>query len=58
MTDERGHEHLGIPIKFQNEPGKINFSAPDVGADNEAVARELGYSDDKIKSMRSNGAFG
>ncbi len=58
VTDERGYEHLGIPIKFQNEPGEINFSAPDVGADNEAVARELGYSDDGIKSMRNDGAFG
>ena len=58
ITDDRGHEHLGIPIKFRHEPGEVNFKAPDVGADNSAVAQELGYSDDDIEAMRKSGAFG
>ena len=58
ITDDRGHEHLGIPIKFRHEPGEVNFKAPDVGDDNSAVAQELGYSDDDIEAMRKSGAFG
>lgn len=58
ITDDRGHEHLGIPIKFRHEPGEVNFEAPDVGSDNSAVAQELGYSDDDIEAMRKSGAFG
>ena len=28
IEDSEGNEHIGIPIKFQNEPGGVNFSAP------------------------------
>ena len=28
VEDSEGKEHIGIPIKFANEPGQINFAAP------------------------------
>ena len=31
VEDDRGCEHLGIPIKFKNEPGKLLFSFPEKG---------------------------
>lgn len=58
VEDERGREHIGIPIKFTNEPGKINFVAPELGAHNEEVALMLGYSETQIQAMKANGAFG
>ncbi len=58
VEDENGREHIGIPIKFTNEPGTINFKAPLLGADNEAVAQSLGYSQAQIKRMKEKGVFG
>ncbi|KRG63748.1 CoA-transferase [Stenotrophomonas humi] len=41
-TDEQGGTHLGIPIKFANEPGRINPHLDDVGESTVAVLKELG----------------
>lgn len=43
VEDDAGREHLGIPIKFLNEPGRIDFAAPEIGAHNEEIARSLGF---------------
>ena len=43
VEDDAGREHLGIPIKFLNEPGRIDFAAPEMGAHNEEIARSLGF---------------
>ncbi len=58
VEDEQGREHIGIPIKFRNEPGKIDFIAPELGAHNEEVALTLGYSKDQIQAMKAGGVFG
>ena len=58
VEDEQGREHIGIPIKFSNEPGVINFAAPQLGADNETMARTLGFSESEIQSMKEAGALG
>ena len=58
IEDEQGREHIGIPIKFKNEPGKVNFTAPELGADNENVALELGFTAEQIKAMKEKGVFG
>ena len=34
LTDPQGHEHIGIPIKFQREPGRVNFALPRLGQHN------------------------
>ena len=44
VEDDAGREHLGIPIKFLNEPGRIDFATPEMGAHNEEIARSLGFS--------------
>lgn len=58
IEDEKGREHIGIPIKFKNEPGKVNFAAPELGADNESVALELGFTAEQIQAMKEKGVFG
>jgi|AZIJ01.1.fsa_nt_gi crotonobetainyl-CoA:carnitine CoA-transferase CaiB-like acyl-CoA transferase len=58
IEDEKGREHIGIPIKFKNEPGKVNFAAPELGADNESVALELGFTAEQIQVMKEKGVFG
>lgn len=58
IEDAAGHEHIGIPMKFLNEPGRVNFAAPGLGEHNEALAQELGYSADEISAMKADGVFG
>ncbi len=58
IEDDGGREHIGIPIKFKNEPGNIVFAAPTLGQHNGDVAQSLGYSEAEIERMREEGAFG
>ncbi len=58
VEDSEGHPHLGIPIKFRNEPGTIRYRAPSLGEHNESIARELGYSSEEIDEMRRTSVFG
>jgi len=34
LVDSDGHEHIGIPIKFAREPGRVNFKLPKLGEHN------------------------
>lgn len=58
VEDENGQEHLGIPIKFEREPGRISFHAPGLGEHNETIARELGLGDAEIQDLKDDRAFG
>jgi crotonobetainyl-CoA:carnitine CoA-transferase CaiB-like acyl-CoA transferase len=33
LRDRHGHQSLGVPIRFLNEPAQPNLAAPDLGAD-------------------------
>lgn len=58
IEDDLGREHIGIPIKFAKEPGRIDFNAPELGAHNQEIALALGYSAAEIAAMRERGVFG
>ena len=58
IEDSQGNEHIGIPIKFQNEPGEVNFAAPGLGEHNREVALSLGFSESEVDEMETAGAFG
>ena len=47
----------GIPIKFSKTPGSIYKPAPMLGEDNERILKELGFSDEEIKSFETDGVI-
>jgi crotonobetainyl-CoA:carnitine CoA-transferase CaiB-like acyl-CoA transferase len=51
LIDEAGREHIGIPIKFTDEPGHAHFALPRLGEHNEALLRELGYTPERIEEL-------
>jgi crotonobetainyl-CoA:carnitine CoA-transferase CaiB-like acyl-CoA transferase len=58
-TEHPGHGEvsmLGFPIKFTEAPCRLRGPAPDLGADTDAVLRELGYSPKEITRLREAGA--
>ena len=52
-----GTSHLGIPIKFSDEPGRVNPQAPGLGEHTEGVLAAAGYGTAEIESLRSAGAI-
>lgn len=46
---------LGFPIKFAEAPCRLRRPAPEIGADTDAVLRQLGYPPEEIARLRAAG---
>jgi formyl-CoA transferase len=63
MTQEHeppraGHaKALGNPVKLSRSPAALRGAAPQPGADNQAILRDLGFSEDEISRLRETGAI-
>ena len=57
VEDHRGWEHVGMPMKFRDEPGKLVFEFAEAGEHTREVLSELGYSTDEIDAMSQSGVF-
>jgi len=57
LLDDRGQEHIGVPIKFASEPGRPDFRVPALGEHTEAVLRSVGYDDAALAALRAAGAY-
>ena len=55
LIDAAGNSHLGVPIKFKEEPALPDLSAPELGEHTQEIMVELGYSDPDISRMQSEG---
>jgi crotonobetainyl-CoA:carnitine CoA-transferase CaiB-like acyl-CoA transferase len=42
----------GFPVKLSETPARLRLPAPALGADNDAVFQELGYSPERIATLR------
>ncbi len=57
LTDDKGNKHLGIPIRFRDEPGQARLTLPDYGADSESLAAEAGLDTKAIAALKERGAI-
>ncbi len=57
LEDARGWEHIGIPIKFLNEPGRVDFALPEHGQHTREILADLGYDAGEIERMKQAGVF-
>lgn len=57
-AERLGTEQLPFPVKFEGERLPEPTRAPSLGAQSEAVLRELGYDEERIAALREAGALG
>lgn len=57
FTDSDGHRHIGPPIRFAEEPPRPDPAIPGFGEHSEAIAREVGLTDDQIAALKERGVI-
>jgi len=57
VEDSNGLEHIGIPMKFLEEPGELKFKYAEVGQHTREILSQLGYSNSEQDAMRDGGVF-
>jgi len=51
LVDDLGQEHIGVPIKFADEPGRADFALPALGQHTEEILRGVGYTDVELAAL-------
>lgn len=51
VRDKDGVEHLGVPIKFNNEPAEPDFQCPRLGEHTSEILKTIGYSDAEVVTL-------
>lgn len=57
VEDARGWEHIGTPLKFRHEPGRLKFEFAKLGEHTEQILAEVGYSAEEIARMSAAKVF-
>jgi crotonobetainyl-CoA:carnitine CoA-transferase CaiB-like acyl-CoA transferase len=57
LQDEAGQKHLGIPIRFRDEPGRADLKLPEYGEHSEALAEQAGLPAHQIAALKDRGAI-
>ena len=52
-----GASHLGIPIKFREEPGRIETDVPALGQHSTAILCEIGYDEAACAALSRDGVI-
>ena len=51
VSDKEGNKHIGIPIKFTNEPGEIDFKIPELNADADSIFESVSLTSEEINAL-------
>lgn len=57
VEDERGWEHIGMPIKFKHEPGQLKFQFAKLGEHTEQVLASLGHDAAALARLKAAGVY-
>ena len=57
VRDAGGNPHLGVPIRYREEPAEADFRLPQVGEHGAEVLAEIGYTDAQIVALREQGTL-
>ena len=57
VEDERGWEHIGMPIKFKHEPGQLKFQFAKLGEHTEQVLASLGHDAAAMAKLKAAGVY-
>ena len=57
VEDARGWEHIGVAIKYADEPGLVDFTLARLGEHSEEILRGLGYTDTELAVMKAEGVY-
>ena len=52
LEDDQGHERIGNPIMFREEPCQLTLDLPELGQHSDEILEGLGYSDADIKDLK------
>jgi crotonobetainyl-CoA:carnitine CoA-transferase CaiB-like acyl-CoA transferase len=58
LEDERGRNHLGVPIKFAREPAEPVLRAPGFGEHSADIVLSLGYREADVERLKAEHAIG
>jgi crotonobetainyl-CoA:carnitine CoA-transferase CaiB-like acyl-CoA transferase len=57
IEDQDGNRHLGVPIRFADEPARPSLALPAYGEHSAELARAAGVDDATIKALQARGAI-
>lgn len=57
LEDAGGNRHLGVPIRFRDEPARPDLTLPDYGAHSRELARAAGLADAAVDALVARGAL-
>ena len=57
VQDERGWEHIGIPMKFKDEPGQLKFEFARLGQQTEEILTRLGHGAAELAALKAAGVY-
>ena len=58
LHDADGIEHVGTPLKFSKEPGRVSFTVPGQGEHTTAVLGAAGFTAEETAALHAAGALG
>ena len=57
LRDAEGNEHIGVPIKFSQEPAQPAFRLPEYGEHGAEILSGLGYPATEIETLARDGVI-